>query len=118
MALSNRENFTSTETSFSMLEKAFLMHRKTKEHRTPETFHSWISTVPEQEINQPSQLQFTTPTPAKQRTRRHYDHGDDVYCFYIALFSALVPHETAAVSARSVYIIQPCTMSLHAKPHT
>ena len=30
----------------------------------------------------------------------------------------LVPHETAAVSARSVYTIQPCTMSLHAKPHT
>ena len=27
----------------------------------------------------------------------------------------LVPHETAAVSARSVYTIQPCTMSLHAK---
>ena len=27
----------------------------------------------------------------------------------------LVPHETAALSARS---IQPCTMSLHAKPHT
>ena len=30
----------------------------------------------------------------------------------------LVTHETAAVSARSVYAIQPCTMSLHAKPHT
>ena len=30
----------------------------------------------------------------------------------------LVPHETAAVSARSVYTIQPCAMSLHAKPHT
>ena len=30
----------------------------------------------------------------------------------------LVPPETAAVSARSVYTIQPCTMSLHAKPHT
>ena len=30
----------------------------------------------------------------------------------------LVPHETAAVLARSVYTIQPCTMSLHAKPHT
>ena len=30
----------------------------------------------------------------------------------------LVPHETAAISARSVYTIQPCTMSLHAKPHT
>ena len=27
----------------------------------------------------------------------------------------LVPHETAAVSARSVYTIQPSTMSLHAK---
>ena len=30
----------------------------------------------------------------------------------------LVPHETAAVLARSVYTIQPCTISLHAKPHT
>ena len=30
----------------------------------------------------------------------------------------LVPHETAAVSARSVYTIQPCSMSLLAKPHT
>jgi len=30
----------------------------------------------------------------------------------------LVTHETAAISARSVYAIQPCTMSLHAKPHT
>ena len=30
----------------------------------------------------------------------------------------LLPHETAAVTARSVYTIQPCTMSLHAKPHT
>ena len=30
----------------------------------------------------------------------------------------LVPHDTAAVSARSVYTIQPCTMSLYAKPHT
>ena len=29
----------------------------------------------------------------------------------------LVPHETAAVSARSVYTIQPCIMSLHAKPY-
>ena len=30
----------------------------------------------------------------------------------------LVPHETAAISAGSVYTIQPCTMSLHAKPHS
>ena len=30
----------------------------------------------------------------------------------------LVPHETAAISARSVYTMQPCIMSLHAKPHT
>ena len=30
----------------------------------------------------------------------------------------LVPHESAAVLARSVYTIQPCTISLHAKPHT
>ena len=27
----------------------------------------------------------------------------------------LVPHETAAISARSVFTIQACTMSLHAK---
>ena len=32
--------------------------------------------------------------------------------------TALVPRETAAVLANSVYTIQPCTMSLHAKPHT
>ena len=30
----------------------------------------------------------------------------------------LVSHETAAVSAGSVCTIQPCSMSLHAKPHT
>ena len=30
----------------------------------------------------------------------------------------LVPRETAALSARSVYTIQPCTVSLHAKSHT
>ena len=30
----------------------------------------------------------------------------------------LVPHETAAISVRSVYTIQPCTISLRAKPHT
>ena len=36
----------------------------------------------------------------------------------ITALTCLVPHETAAVSARSVYTIQPCTMSLHAKPHT
>ena len=30
----------------------------------------------------------------------------------------LVPQETAAISARSVYTIQPCTVPLHAKPHT
>ena len=30
----------------------------------------------------------------------------------------LVPHDTAAVSTRSVYTIQPCTMSLYAKPRT
>ena len=30
----------------------------------------------------------------------------------------LVLNETAAVSMRSVYTIQPCTMSLHAKRHT
>ena len=36
----------------------------------------------------------------------------------LTALARLVPHETAAVSARSVYTIQPCTMSLHAKPHT
>ena len=30
----------------------------------------------------------------------------------------LVPHETTAISAHFVYTIQPCTMSLHAKPYT
>ena len=30
----------------------------------------------------------------------------------------LVPQETAAISAHSLYTIQPCTMSLHAKPHS
>ena len=30
----------------------------------------------------------------------------------------LVQQEKTAISARSVYTIQPCTMSLHAKPHT
>ena len=30
----------------------------------------------------------------------------------------LVPHETAAISTRSVYTIQPRITSLHAKPHT
>ena len=30
----------------------------------------------------------------------------------------LVPQETAAISVRSVYTIQPCTMALHAKPYT
>ena len=30
----------------------------------------------------------------------------------------LVPRETAAVSPRSVYTVQPCIMSLYAKPHT
>ena len=30
----------------------------------------------------------------------------------------LGPHETAAICASSVYTIQPCSMSLHAKPHT
>ena len=30
----------------------------------------------------------------------------------------LVTLETAAISARSVYTIQPCTISLHAEPHT
>ena len=29
----------------------------------------------------------------------------------------LVSRETAAVTARSVYTMQPCSMSLHAKPH-
>ena len=44
------------------------------------------------------------------------------FCFNIhrsvTALAWLVPQETAAISARSVYTIQPCTMSLHAKPHT
>ena len=36
----------------------------------------------------------------------------------LTALASLVLHETAAISARSVYTIQPCTMSLHAKPHT
>ena len=32
----------------------------------------------------------------------------------LTLLTWPVPHETAAVAARSVYTIQPCTMSLHA----
>ena len=38
--------------------------------------------------------------------------------YILTALAWLVPQETAAISARSVYIIQPCTMSLHAKPHT
>ena len=40
-------------------------------------------------------------------------HRSDV----LTALAWLVPKETAAISARSVYTIQPCTMSLHAKPH-
>ena len=36
----------------------------------------------------------------------------------LTVLAWLVPRETAAVLASSVYTIQPCTMSLHAKPHT
>ena len=36
----------------------------------------------------------------------------------LTVLAWLVPHETAAVLARSVHTIQPCTVSLHAKPHT
>ena len=36
----------------------------------------------------------------------------------LTVLAWLVPHETAAVSARSVYTIHPCTVSLHAKSHT
>ena len=39
-------------------------------------------------------------------------------CDVLTALAWLVPHETAAISARSVYTIQPCAMSLHAKPHT
>ena len=44
-----------------------------------------------------------------------------VYIQCCLVVTWLVPRETAAVSARSVYTIQLCTMSptsLHAKPHT
>ena len=36
----------------------------------------------------------------------------------LTALTLLVPPEIAAVSVRSVYTIQSCTMSLHAKPHT
>ena len=36
---------------------------------------------------------------------------------YLTALTRLVPHESAAVSARSGYTIQPCTKSPHAKPH-
>ena len=36
----------------------------------------------------------------------------------LTALARLVPQESAAILARSVYTIQPCTMSLHAKPHT
>ena len=36
---------------------------------------------------------------------------------FLTALTWLVPHETAAVSAHSVFTIQQCTMSLHAKPH-
>jgi len=35
----------------------------------------------------------------------------------LTVLARLVPHETAAILAHSVHIIQPCPMSLHAKPH-
>ena len=35
--------------------------------------------------------------------------------YILAVLTCLVPHENA-VSARSVYTIQPCTMSFDAKP--
>ena len=38
-------------------------------------------------------------------------------CGVLTALAWLVPHETAAVSARSVYTIHPCTMSFHAKLH-
>ena len=36
----------------------------------------------------------------------------------LTVLAWLVPHETAAISTRSVYTIQLCTMSPHAKTHT
>ena len=36
----------------------------------------------------------------------------------LTVLAWLVPHETAAISAHSVYTVQPKTVSLHAKPHT
>ena len=41
-------------------------------------------------------------------------HRSDV----LTALAWLAPRETAAISARSVYTIQPRTMSFHAKPHT
>ena len=37
--------------------------------------------------------------------------------YILTALACLVLHKTAAVSARSVYTIQPCTMSFDAKPH-
>ena len=34
------------------------------------------------------------------------------------VLTELLPQESAAISAHSVYTVQPCTVSLHAKPHT
>ena len=48
-------------------------------------------------------------------------HGNFFNIHRSGVFTALtwlMPHETAAVSASSVYTIQSCTLSLHAKPHT
>ena len=66
---------------------------------------------------------------ALEQTLRSHEILHEWIAFYSAFFNIhrsgvltalawLVPQETAAISARSVYTIQPCTMSLHAKPHT
>ena len=43
-----------------------------------------------------------------------------IVCFWIftKALAWLVPLETTAILAHFVYIIQPCTTSFHAKPHT
>ena len=47
------------------------------------------------------------------RTLKKYIKKNAVVYVLTAL-TWLVPHESAAVSARSVYTMPPCTMSLHA----
>ena len=46
-----------------------------------------------------------------------FEYPQSWVVYVLTVLTRLVPHETAAFSVRSVYTIQPCTVSLHAKPH-